>query len=76
MRYLLALVAWVGAATLIAPICVIVVLVLAGPHSSVLPARVQPVVLLLGSAVFLVVPLLAARVVWRRTGRRARSARP
>ena len=69
MRWLLTLLAWAGSAALLAPICFLVVIVLAGPHSSLLPTPLQPVVLLLGWAAFLVVPVLVARAVWRRRGR-------
>jgi hypothetical protein len=69
MRWLLVLLAWVGSAALLAPVCFFVTLFLAGPHSSMLPGFLQPLVLLLGWAVFLVAPLLVARAVWRRTGR-------
>jgi len=53
----------------IAPVCFFGVLVLAGPHGSLLPSSLQPLVLLLGWAVLLVGPVLVARAVWRRVGR-------
>jgi hypothetical protein len=47
------------------------VLVFAGPHSDVLPGWMEPVVLILGWLVVLVVPAGAAAWVWRRLGRGA-----
>jgi hypothetical protein len=52
-----------------APVCFFVDVLLAGPHSSMLPSAVQPVVLVLGWLVLLVAPILVARRIWRRTGR-------
>ena len=69
VRWLLVVLAWVVSAALLAPICFFVAILLAGPHSSMLPGVLQPLVLLLGWAVFLVTPVLVARGVWRRTGR-------
>ena len=66
MRALLTLIAWVVATAILAPVCFFAVIVLAGPHSSMLPSVVQPGVLLLGWLVFLIVPILIARRVWRR----------
>jgi|GEM_PF-2918154 len=44
-------------------------LVLAGPHSSLLPGALQPVVLILCWAGVLVLPFAAAWLVWRRFSR-------
>ena len=70
MQWLLAFFAWLVAATILGPILFFSVLVLAGPHSSLLPSAIQPAVLVLGWLVFLVMPLWIARRVWR--SRRAR----
>ena len=75
MRWLLVLLAWLGAAALLAPVCFFAVIVLAGPHSSLLPGFFQPAVLVLGWLVFLVAPIFAARAVWRRAGRVAPGGR-
>ena len=48
----------------------VVVIVLAGPHSDLLPAAAQAVVLIVGWLVVLVIPAMAARLVWRRAGKR------
>ena len=66
MRWLLTLLTWVITVAVLAPVCFIVTMVLAGPHSSILPSSLQPLVLALGWIVFLVCPVLAARAVWRR----------
>ena len=69
MRWLLALLAWLGSLVLLAPLCFFAAIVLAGPHSSILPSFLQPLVLVLGWAGVLVVPVVVARAVWRRVGR-------
>ena len=68
-RVLIAFIVWTAATALIAPICFAIVVVLAGPHSSVLPSAVQPAVLVLGWLAVFAVPPWAAWRVWRRTGR-------
>jgi hypothetical protein len=67
IRLALVAAAWLLCSALLAPICFFAAVILAGPHSSVLPSIVQPVVLVLCWIVFLAVPLLVARRVWRRT---------
>jgi hypothetical protein len=69
MRWLLTVLTWTVSFAVVAPACFIGVMVLAGPHSSVLPAFLQPVVLVVGWLVILAAPMLIARAVWRRTGR-------
>ena len=69
MRWLLTLLAWLVSTIVLAPVCFVVVIVLAGPHSSMLPSWIQPAVLILGWLVLLVGPLLVARAVWRRGAR-------
>jgi len=69
VRWLLALLAWLGSLVLLAPLCFFAAIVLAGPHSSILPSFLQPLALVLGWASVLVVPVWFARVVWRRVGR-------
>jgi hypothetical protein len=66
MRWLWAVIAWLAALAVIAPICFLLVIVLAGPHSSLLPGWLQPLVLLLGWIAVIVAPLWIARAVWRR----------
>jgi hypothetical protein len=75
VRWFLTVLAWALSIALLAPVCFLGVIVLAGPHSSVLPALLQPIVFALGWVVFLVAPVLIARAVWHRTGRpRSRGA--
>ena len=59
--------AWLGATILTVPILAAVVLVLAGPHSSLLPAPLQGAVLVLGWLGALVIPVAIARRVYRAT---------
>lgn len=70
-RWALAILVWFVTASVFAPLCFYGALALAGPHASLVPAFLQPVVLLLGWAVFLAGPPLVARAAWRRSGRRA-----
>ena len=74
MRLILTALAWIVSAAVLAPICFFGAIILAGPHSSMLPSVIQPAVLLLFWIVFLAVPIVAARLVWRRLGRRAVTA--
>ena len=63
--------AWIASVAVLAPICFFAAIVLAGPHSSVLPSIIQPGVLALCWIVFLAGPVLIARWVWRRSLRAA-----
>jgi hypothetical protein len=54
----------------LAPICFAGVLLLAGPHGSVLPSAFDSPLLLVGWGIILIVPLLVARAVWRRPANR------
>ena len=65
-RWLLGLLAWLASLAVVVPICFFVAIVLAGPHSSLLPGWLQPIVLLLGWVVVVVAPVWIARAVWRR----------
>jgi hypothetical protein len=67
--WLIAVVVWVVSAAILAPVCFFATMLLAGPHSSILPGFLQPVVLLLGWIAFLVAPIRIARAAWRRAGR-------
>ena len=71
MRWLFAVVVWLLATAILAPVCFFATIFLAGPHSSILPDFLQPVVALLSLAVLLVTPLWLARAAWRRAGRSA-----
>jgi hypothetical protein len=64
MRWLLAVATWLVAMVVLAPVLFLVTMILAGPHSSMLPPWMQPAVLVLGWVALLVGPVFAARVVW------------
>ena len=65
-RGLWTLVAWLAATAILVPVCFFAAIVVAGPHSSVVPSFIQPAALLLAWVVVLGGPILVARVVWRR----------
>jgi len=67
VRWILALLAWIVTTTILAPVCFFGVILLAGPHSSVLPTPLQAPAMILGWALFFGTPVLVARTVWRRT---------
>ncbi len=67
LAYLLALV-------VVACIAFVVVIVLAGPHSGLLPYWLEGVVGAAGWLAVLVLPILLARKVWRRFARNERDA--
>lgn len=73
MRWFVAILAWLLSVAVLGPVMFFVAIVLAGPHSSMLPSFLQSVVLLFGWAVFLAAPVWVARGVWRRTTPRADS---
>ncbi len=68
VRWVLTLLAWLVSVVVLAPVCFFGVILLAGPHSSVIPSFLQPPVMLLGWGILLVGPVLVARAVWRRVG--------
>ncbi len=75
MRFLVTGLVYAASLAGVAVVAFFVVMLLAGPHSGVLPRGVQAVVLMLGWFAVLVLPVLAARAVWRRlTGRGPRDA--
>lgn len=67
MRWVLVILAWLGAVAVLGPVIFFVVILLAGPHSSMLPSAIQSLVLITGWVVFLAGPVLVARSVWRST---------
>jgi hypothetical protein len=66
MRIALTIIAGLVAAAVLAPVCFFAALILAGPHSSLLPSFIQPVVLVVGWIIFLATPMWIASRVWRR----------
>lgn len=69
MRLILTLLAGLASLAILAPVCFLLAVLLAGPHSSMLPSVLQPPVWFLGWATWLVVPVFVARAVWRRLAR-------
>jgi uncharacterized membrane protein len=67
-RWLLTSLTWLVATVVLLPICFFTAIVLAGPHSGMLPRLLEPPVFVACWLVLLVVPVLAARGVWRRRG--------
>jgi len=70
VRALLAGVAYLAALAVVGALALLVVMVLAGLHSDLLPGAAQGVVLVVGWLAVLVIPAMAARRVWRRAGKR------
>jgi hypothetical protein len=66
MRWAVAIVVWIVGVVVLAPICFFAAIVLAGPHSSMLPSAIQPAVLIAGWLVLLTAPVLVARAAYRR----------
>jgi molybdate transport system substrate-binding protein len=66
MRLILTALAWLVSAAVLAPVCLFAAIILAGPHSSVLPSIIQPGVLVLCWIAFVAGPVVVARSVWRR----------
>lgn len=67
MRVVLSAVAYLISTAILAPVLFFVVIALAGPHSSLLPPVMQSAAAVLASLTLIVVPILIARAVWRRT---------
>jgi hypothetical protein len=65
-------VAYIVSLAVTAAVSFFAVLVLAGPHAGLLPSWLEPAVLGIGWLVVLVVPVIVARVAWRRIGRSQR----
>jgi hypothetical protein len=67
MRYVLTIAAFVATLLVVAAATIFAVLVLAGPHSDMLPMPLQVIVYLVAWVAVLALPVLAARAAWRRT---------
>lgn len=76
MRVLLTALAYVAVLAAVAVVAFFLVMLLAGPHSDVLPTGLQTGVILLGWFLVLALPLLAARGVWRWLAPRGRGSAP
>jgi hypothetical protein len=66
MHILWTLLAYIASLTVIAPLTLVVVLLLVGPHTGVLPMFLERPVLLIGCLVVLLLPLWIAYKVWKR----------
>ena len=67
MRILLAVVAYLATLAAVAVLAFFAALILAGPHGGLLPSAAGPLVFIIGWGTVVVVPALAARLVWRIT---------
>ena len=61
-----------AALALVTAAAFVIVLLVAGPHTGLLPQWLEAVVLALGWAAVIVVPIMAARAAWRRLAARAK----
>ena len=68
-KWSITLAVWLATLVLVTVVAFVAVIVLAGPHAGLLPQWAEAVVLGLGWLAVLVLPVLAARKVWRRPGR-------
>jgi len=66
MRFVATVFAGLAALAITAAASFFAVMTLAGPHGGLLPQSMHTAVLLLAWAMILVVPIVAARWVWRR----------
>lgn len=69
MRYLVTIVMYLLALATTSVLALFLILIFAGPHSSALPGSWQPVVRVVAGLLVVVLPVLAARLAWRRAGR-------
>ena len=67
IRWVFVFFAWLVSAAILGPLMYFVALLVAGPHSSMLPSQPQSAARLIAWAVFLVGPLIVAASMWRRT---------
>lgn len=65
-RVAIAALAYLVSLAVFAPLLFFAVMILAGPHSSMLPSRLQPAVMVLGWVALTVLPVMTARTMWRR----------
>ena len=71
MKILATILAYVVSLVLVAGVAFVVVIVLAGPHSGLLPYWLEGVVGATGWLAVLLLPIMLARKVWRMFGRKA-----
>jgi len=73
VRLFLTVGTYLGALVVVAVVAFVVVIVLAGPHAGLLPHSLEVIILGLGWASVLMLPVWAARLVWCRLGKSDRS---
>jgi hypothetical protein len=66
LRWVVTILTWLMATAALAPVCFFVVLILAGPHSDILPGFMGGPMLILGWLTLLGVLIWLGRLVWRR----------
>jgi hypothetical protein len=66
-RWLLSGIVWLLATAVLLPVFGFLAILLAGPHSDILPTMLQPPVFITCVLAVLVVPVWLARLVWKRT---------
>ena len=69
VRLAIVVATYVASLVIVASIAFVVVILVAGPHSGLLPHWAEGAVLALGWLAVLIVPFVVAGVVWRRLGR-------
>lgn len=69
MRVVIVLLVWLATTALVVPAMFFAGMILAGPHSSVLPEWLQPGALLLCWVLVVLVPAFVARAIWLRLSR-------
>jgi hypothetical protein len=74
VRIAITVLAYLGSVLVVGAVTAFVVLVLAGPHSGLLPEPLEVAVGALGWLVVVALPIVAARSVWRRLGDRVSRA--
>lgn len=68
-RLFLSALTYLAALALVAAAAIFSVLLIAGPHSDIVPESMKWLVLLVGWVCVLVLPVLVARKVWKRLGK-------
>ena len=69
MKYIATAIVYIVSLAVVAIVSFFTVLVLAGPHAGILPSWLEAVILAIGWLAVLVLPVLVARLAWRRYGR-------
>ena len=65
-RFVLVAATYIAALALVVPVAFFVVIFLAGPHSGLLPQALESAVAIIGWLAVLILPALAARMVWKK----------